>query len=156
MVSVLSNSSAGICAGFWMLDSWHFCKQILDGWSPNVPFGILAASTLASWGTLGRSWDMGATRKVSLRSRVRLFSDVLRIQGTLCIVFYSSETKNHVSCLVSKLFFLMIFEFESGCLGSDKHLALEVLHKSTCAEVGFLMISGSIFHDSGWLWDSFS
>ena len=30
-----------------------------------------------------------------------------------------------------------------------KHLAREVLQKSTFAEIGFLMIPGSIFHDFG-------
>ena len=31
-----------------------------------------------------------------------------------------------------------------------KHLAREVLQKSTFVEIGFLMIPGSIFHDFGW------
>ena len=38
----------------------------------------------------------------------------------------------------------------------NKHLAREVLQKSTFAEIGFLMIPGSIFHDFGWPWDQFS
>jgi hypothetical protein len=37
-----------------------------------------------------------------------------------------------------------------------KHLAREVLQKSTFAQIGFLMIPGSIFHDFWWPWDQFS
>ena len=38
----------------------------------------------------------------------------------------------------------------------NKHLAWNVLQKSTFAEIGFLVIPGSIFHDFGWPWDQFS
>ena len=52
---------------------------------------------------------------------------------------------------ISRLLFLMVF----GPLGLNlgvwdwktKHLAREVLQKSTFAEIGFLVIPGSIFHD---------
>ena len=37
-----------------------------------------------------------------------------------------------------------------------KNLATEVLQKSTFAEVGFLMMPGSVFHDFGLPWDQFS
>ena len=53
-----------------------------------------------------------------------------------------------VVMLVARLLLLMVFGFESGCLG--KHFAKDVLHKSTFAEVGILMSPGSIFHDFGW------
>ena len=46
-----------------IVDSCYFCKQILDFWGPNLSFGMLGASTLASWGTLGRSWDIGEHNK---------------------------------------------------------------------------------------------
>ena len=36
-------------------DSWHCCKQIL-AWYANLSFGMLGGFTLASWGTLERSW----------------------------------------------------------------------------------------------------
>ena len=50
--------------------------------------------------------------------------------------------------LVSRFLFLLISGTESGCLGlENKHLAREVLRKSTFAAMGFLMIPGSIFHD---------
>ena len=55
---------------------------------------------------------------------------------------------------VSRLLFLMVFGFESGC--KTKYFAREVMQKSTFAEVGILMIPGSIFHDFGWRWDEFS
>ena len=51
--------------------------------------------------------------------------------------------------VVSRFLSLLIFGFESGCLGLEKHLAGEVLQKSTFAEVGFLMIIGAIFHNFG-------
>ena len=38
----------------------------------------------------------------------------------------------------------------------NKHLAGEVLQKLAFAEVGFLMIPGSIFRDFEGLWDLFS
>ena len=38
----------------------------------------------------------------------------------------------------------------------NKHLAREVLQKSTFAEIGFGMIPGSNFHDFGWPWDQFA
>ena len=38
----------------------------------------------------------------------------------------------------------------------NKNLAWKVFQKSTFAEIGFLMIQGSIFHDFGWPWDQFS
>ena len=42
---------------------WHLFKQIVDVWYPNVSLGMLAASTLTSQGTLGRSFDIGEHRK---------------------------------------------------------------------------------------------
>ena len=38
----------------------------------------------------------------------------------------------------------------------NMHLAWKVLQKSTFAEIGFLVIPGSFFHDFGWPWDQFS
>ena len=46
---------------------------------------------------------------------------------------------------VSRLLFLMVFGSESGC--KTKHFAKDVLQKLIFAEVGILMIPGSIFHD---------
>ena len=37
-----------------------------------------------------------------------------------------------------------------------KHLAREVLQKSTFVEIGFLVIPGSMFYDFGHPWDQFS
>ena len=63
-----------MCAGSWMPDSWHFCKEISGLRCPRVSFGMLGASTLGSWGALGRSWgDPGTlegTRKDLVRSRL--------------------------------------------------------------------------------------
>ena len=48
----------------------------------------------------------------------------------------------------------MIFGSEIGCPGMQKQAfgmgeSWKVLQKSTFAEIGFLMIPGSIFHDFG-------
>ena len=64
-------------AGFWMPDSLYFCKHILGSWYPCVSFGTLVASTLASWGSLGRSLDdpgtLGDTRKNTVRPRFAFY-----------------------------------------------------------------------------------
>ncbi len=36
----------------------HFHADLIF-WYPNLLFGMLGGFTLASWGTLGRSWDIG-------------------------------------------------------------------------------------------------
>ena len=54
---------AGFC---WMPDSRQFCKPILGFWCPCMSFGMPGVSTLASWGTLGRSWDIGKYTKSHL------------------------------------------------------------------------------------------
>ena len=56
----------------------------------------------------------------------------------------------HFSMLAPMLFSLMICGSESVCLGVEtKHAAMEVLQKFFFAEIGFLMIPGSIFHVGG-------
>ena len=48
---------------------------------------------------------------------------------------------------------------ESGCLGLEKTgicQGREVLQKAAFAEIGFLLIPVSIFHDFEGLWDQFS
>ena len=65
-------------------------------------------------------------------------------------VWFFWTEKHEVSISFSRLFFLTIFGFESGCLGlENKHLAREVLQKTTFAEVGFLAIPGPILSDLG-------
>ena len=44
-------------------DSEHFCKRILDLWCPNLSFGMAGASIVASWGSLGQSWDIGGAQE---------------------------------------------------------------------------------------------
>ena len=62
--------------------------------------------------------------------------------------------KQIFSYLFPGCFFLMILGLILGVWDcKNKHLATEVLQKSTFAEIGFLMIPGSIFHDFDWSWD---
>ena len=88
LLFVLLHSSAEMCAGSWMLDFWQFCNQFLGLWCLWVSFGMLGASTLASWDDRVQDWK-------------------------------------------------------------NKHVAWKVLQKSTFAEIGFLMIPASNFHDFG-------
>ena len=142
-------------AGSWMLDSWHFCNQFSGLWCPWVSFGMLGASTLASWGTLGRSWDdpgtLEGTRKDPVGSRLgfyRFFDDFGDPFWELFGHFWIKKEVFFIS--ISRLFFLLVFGSKFRCLGlKNMHLAWEVLQKSTSVKIGFLMIPGSIFHDFG-------
>ena len=48
--------------------------------------------------------------------------------------------------------FFFLVSFLDAWDWEDKHLASEVLQKTTFAEIRFLMIPGSIFHDFWWPW----
>ena len=79
-VFLFLNSSAVMCVGSLvpgLPDSWYFCDQISGLWCPWVSFGMLGASTLASWRSLGRSWDdpgtLEGTRKGPVRSRLGFY-----------------------------------------------------------------------------------
>ena len=103
----------------WLLDagSWHFCNQFSGLWCPWVSFGMLGASTLASWGTWddpgtipGRSWDdpgtLEGTRKDLVSSRLgfyRFFVDL----GDPCWEFfgYLRSTRNEFFISISRSFF---------------------------------------------------
>ena len=142
-------------AGSWMLDSCHFCNQFSGLWCPWVSFGMLGASTLASWGTLGRSWDdpgtLEGTRKDPVSSRLGFYRFFVDLGDRFLKVFGDFWTnKNDFFICISRLLFLMILGLNSGVQDwKNKHLAWKLLQKSTFAEIGFLMIPGSIFHDSG-------
>ena len=139
----------------WMLDSWHFCNQFSGLWCPWVSFGMLGASTLASWRTLGRSCDdpgtVEGTGKDPVRSRLGFywfFDDFGDPFWELFGYFWiKKEVFFHIYFQVA---FSVAFESKFGCLGlENKHLAWKVLQKSTFAEIGFLVIPGSIFHNFG-------
>ena len=80
LVFLLLNSSAEICAGS-LAPGWcilGICANISQiFWYQNVSFGMLGAFTLASWGTLGRSWDdpvtLKSTRKDTVGSRLGFY-----------------------------------------------------------------------------------
>ena len=72
------NSSAVMCAGslapgcrilgiFATRSQVEFC--------PCMSFGKLGLSTLASWGTLGRSWDIGEHKKGHFEIQAWIFID---------------------------------------------------------------------------------
>ena len=138
-------------AGSWMLDSCHFCNQFSGLWCPWVSFGMLGASTLASWGTLGRSWDIGGHKEGPCGVQAWILLIFWWFWGPILKVVWAFLDQKKVFFIsISKLFFLLVFGSKFRCLGlKNMHLALEVLQKSTSVKIGFLMIPGSIFHDFG-------
>ena len=112
-------------AGSWMLDFWQFCNQFLGLWCLWVSFGMLGASTLASWRSLGRSWDdpgtLEGTRKGPVRSRLgfyRFFGDFGDPFWELFWYFWTKETVFFIS--ISSLLFLLVFGSKFGCPGLQK------------------------------------
>ena len=142
-----------------MLDPWNICNQFSGLWCPWVSFGMLCASTLASWRTLGRSWDDPGTILGHWRAQGRAlgrpgldFIGLLLILGTHSDSFLGTFglKKKFFSYLFPGCFVCWFLDLNFG-VGDRKnmHLAWKVLQKSAFAETGFLMISGSIFHDFG-------
>ena len=89
-----------------------------------MSFGMLGASTSASWGTLGRSWDdpgtLGSTKKDTVRSRLGFYRFLVDLGDPFMKIFWYIWTGKHdFSISLSRLLFLMIFGFESGCLGLE-------------------------------------
>ena len=83
MLFVLLNSSAEMCAGSlagcWILGI--FANQFSGLWCPWVSFGMLGASTWASWRTLGRSCDDPGTLEGTGEDPVRPRLGFLQIFG---------------------------------------------------------------------------
>ena len=119
-----------------------------------VPMGVIWHAWCLHFGVLGtlwRAWDdpgaLGSTRKDTLKSRLRFYRSFADLENPFWEFFGFLRTKRNSSFIVvSSSLFLMIFRSESGGLGLEsRHLATEVLQKSTFAEIGFLMISGPFF-----------
>ena len=80
------------------------------------------------------------------------FVDLLMILGTHSESFLGifRPKKKIFSYLFPGCFFCWFFGLNFGVWDwKNMHLAWKVLQKSTFAEIGFLMIPGSIFHDFG-------
>ena len=107
-------------------------------WRPGGP-----GSILGHW---------GAQEKNTWKSSFEFVLIVGGFMDPILTAFWAPWTKNLcLFMLVSSFFFLMVFGSESGCLGlENKHLAWDFLQQSTFAEIGFLMLPGSSFHDFGW------
>ena len=123
---------------------------------------MLGASTLASWRSLGRSLDdpgtLEGTRKGPVRSRLGFFRFFVDL-GIHSESFFGTfgQKKQFFSYLFPGCFFCWFLGLNLGVrVCKNKHLAWKVLQKSTFAEIGFLVIPGSFFHDFGWPWDQFS
>ena len=142
-------------AGSWMLDFWQFCNQFLGLWCPWVSFGMLGASTLASWRSLGRSWDdpgtLEGTRKGPVRSRLgfyRFFGDFGDPFWELFWYFWTKETVFFIS--ISRLLFLLVFGSKFGCLGLEK----QAFGMEGIAKINFCRnwISYDSRVDFSWFW----
>ena len=99
----------------------------------------------------------GSTTKDTLRSRLGSLSIFAGSRVPFKGFQYLGQKKVYLFMLASRSLFLMILGLDLDVWDwKTKHLARDVLQKSTSAEVGFLMIPGSIFHDVEWFWDQFS
>ena len=141
---------------FWTLESITkdtlrsrpgFLRIFKGFWCPWLSFGMLCASTLPSLGTLGRSWDdlgtLGSTRKDIVRSRLVFYRFLFDLGGPFREIFgYNWSEKHGLFISISRLFFLMIFAFESGCLG----LKNQAFCKGGIEKINFR--SNWISHDS--------
>ena len=145
----------------WLLDA-GFLAFLQPDLRFMVPLGViwhawcLYFGVLGDPGTiLGRSWDdpgtLEGTRKDPVSSRLGFYRFFVDLGDPFWELFgYFWTKKEYFFISISRLLFLMIFGSKFGCLGSEKQaFGVEVLQKSTFAEIGFLMISGSIFHDFG-------
>ena len=80
------------------------------------------------------------------------FIDFLVILGTHSESFFGTfgQKKQFFSYLFPGCFFCWFLGLNLGVWDwKNKHLAWKVLQKSTFAEIGFLIIAGSIFHGLG-------
>ena len=121
-----------------MLDFCQFCNQFLDLWCLWVSFGMLGASTLASWRSLGRSWDdpgtLGGTRKGPVRSRLGFYRFFVDLADPFKQIFGYVWTEKHGFFISnSRLLFLVIFGSESGCLGLEN----QAFGKGCIAKINF-------------------
>ena len=108
-------------------------------WRPGRPWDD-PEPILGHWKAQGRTlWGPGSD-----------FIDFSLILGTHSGSFLGTlELKKHFcSYLFPGCFLWCFFGLNLGVWDwKNKHLAWKVLQKSTSVEIGFLMISGSIFHD---------
>ena len=132
-------------------------KYVLARWLLDAGFLISLrtdhrSSTLVSWGTLGRSWDVpgifGTTRNDTLRSRLGSYRFWFiwgkHLESSLDI-FKLKNVHFHIDVQV-------------GCLGLENQAFGKggILQISTFAEIRFLTIPGTIFQDFEFPWDQFS
>ena len=81
--------------------SWHL-------WYPDLSFGMLGGLTLASWGTLKRSWDIREHNKGHSEVLARILSIFNGFRDPILTVFYVPWTKKgahrcHLACLAPLL-----------------------------------------------------
>ena len=171
MIGGFTLASWGTLGRFWEtgehnkrnfnVQAWIFT----DFWLILMPMGVISRAWCLYFNILGRSWDdpgtLGSTRKDVVRSRLGFYRFLIDdlVEPFRKNFGYNWSEKHIFFASISRLSFLMFLGLESGCLGLEKTgicQGREVLQKAAFAEIGFLLIPVSIFHDFEGLWDQFS
>ena len=122
--------------------SWRF-------WYPNLLFGMLGGFSLASWGTLGRSWDTWEHNKGRFEVQAWFLLMFYTFRNPILKVCWVHWINKCVFCdacfqaSFSNCFWVWIWLSRIGKL--SKHFCRGSMQKSFFAEVGRLMNPGFIF-----------
>ena len=162
--------------GFIKFLCWNVCWLLDAGFmaflQPDLRFMVPLGVIWHAWclylgvlGTLGRSWDdpglwdVGGHKEGPCELQAWILLIFCWFSGPILRVVWVLFDKKRSFCshLFPGCFFWWFVGLNLGVWDcKNKHLARDVLQKSTFAEIGFLMIPGSIFHDFGWPLDQFS
>ena len=149
----------------WLLDAGFlaFLQPVLRFM---VPMGVIWHAWCLYFGVLEdpgtilrRSWDSGGHREGPCEVQAWILLIFWWFWGPILRVFWVllDQKRSFFSYLFPGCFFCWFLGLNLGVWDwKNKHLAWKVLQKSTFAEIGFLVIPGSIFHDFRWFWDQFS
>ena len=101
-------------------------------WCSRVSFGMLGASTLASWGPWDDPGTWEGTRKEPVRSRLGFYQFCVDLV-THFDSFLGTFGQTKIVISISSLFSLMIFGSKFGCLGLQK----QAFGKGSIAKINF-------------------
>ena len=78
---------------FRIAETWQCCKRILASLVPRPVVCLLGGLRLASWGTLGISWDISEHNKRQFEVHVRVWLNVAGFRDPILTVFRYLEGK---------------------------------------------------------------